>query len=475
MQKQLSALAPAKSFNLDIIMKTLDFDCLPICLRPIADYIKSDDMDSLLIIFALIGALSAVAGHHVNAICKYPNGNPPKSIPITVSNIILANSGAGKGRLSDVVFGGIEEWKNAQDPAYKKAMKKYKREMKKLDSLTFKNEAFTEGEIPDEPVSPNFFIKDFTVESIIRKFYIGSRHLFIFSDEGAAVINCRAFQPGSIGTTLPLFNQIHCGETYTKDTKQDGEYNLIKKRITLLVMVQKEAYEELMKKFAASGIGPSGTYQRIFPIRTESRRVKEKKEGDAGFVEIKPKEKTPECMRAQQMLVNMCARKPPVDEYQHLNPPQIHHSPGAHKIWCDFYHEHNDFCSDNPKSETYSYRVRVFETAARYAALFQVGDSAYNNHPSLHSAEITEENMRKAIEICKYGLACQIKEFVNRNEELENAEKLLAFIGEQTVARRKIMQTAPRYFRNSKDLDKVLAFLLEEGLVKQVENGFKKR
>ena len=443
---------------------------LPDCLQPLAKNLSTDEVDDLLIIFTLIGTLSSVAGHLIDDRSQYRKGVYTQS-PITISNIIIADSGSGKSRICKQVFSCINNYIDDQVTLYNQAMKEFKQQLKQINSVNFTAKsnsfAFEDTLIPDEPVSPNFLIEDFTIESLSRTYHIGSQHLTIFSEEGGNVISARAFSQKSINTTLSFFNKLMCGERSVINTVKDGQRTLSNKRITLLLLMQDSFFKDFLSRTSMQAC--AGTYQRIFPIRTRNKRkIMENK------VERHINIDQDDLMRSKNLFVDFCKKKPQLDKNGNLMPLLISKSKGAHELWYDYFGEQNDFCARNPGDESVSYRLRNVETAARYASLFQVGDNVFND--KLINEEVTRKNMEKAIKICRYGLERQIIEFVKRDPELDKIGRTLMFIqkADRVVSRLELMRNLPRDCRLAKTVDNSLLFLIEEGLIEKVPDGFKR-
>lgn len=435
---------------------------LPDCLLNMGETLKSDEIDEKMIVFVLTGALSSVVGHLVNDKSEYQK-NIFSVNPITVSSIIISDSGTGKSRLCKTIFEPIYEFIDQKRPAYDAAIKKYKLLIKKINStINFKDDSFEEdAKIPDEPVSPNFLMEDFTIESLSRAYHVGSNHLTIFSEEGGNVISSRAFSKNSINTTLSFFNKIMCGERSIVNTVKDGQRIIVNKRMTLLLLLQNAFFQKFIDN--AAGQAAAGTFQRIFPIRAKNLRKKMadkiKSNTDFNYLEF-------------DFFSKCCEIPTPIDNNGILRPDLIIKTEAAQKIWFDYFAEQNDFCALNKDDETVSYRLRNVETVSRYAALFQVGDNIMKKE-RLNKA-VSANNIKKALKFCRYGLQRQIVEFINKNSDLDKFGKVLRYIKKagKSVTRYDLMRNLPRGCRSVKDVDTSLLFLIEEGLIEKTGDGF---
>lgn len=459
----------------------LTFDCLPIGLKDIAEYAQNGDVDDLLIIFAILGILSGIAGHHANEVSEYHRGR--KTIgPITLGILIQAESGSGKGWLDNIILGEIKNLLMLKDIDYLEKMQEFKIEKniyemaltKNKENITCKSGNFEIKPLkiypPKEPINPNFIMDNFTIESMQHIYRNGSPHLFIYSTEGNSVLSSRAFQESSLGITLAFFNQIYSGENASTSTLTHGYGAIFNKRISLLLMVQEPVYQKMVIKF--EGLGGAGTYQRIFPIKTSSKRkyMEEEREAD-NFSPPIAHIITDRYKKARATLVKICERKPPLTNGI-LYPINIEKTPAAHKLWRTFYREQNNILVEKPNDDACSFISRIPETVSRYATLFQLWENFY--HDTALKTPVSVENMEKAITICRYGLKCQIEEFVIKNEDDETLDKILKTIGSKTITRRDIMRAAPKSVRKKDVLDKALRLLLEDGAIIQSRHGYKK-
>ena len=448
---------------------TPTIDDLPVCLQPFAQNHQTDEVDDLIVIYTLIGALSSVAGHLADECSEYHAGVKAYN-PITVNHIIIADSGSGKSRLCRKIFADINKYIDNQTPAYDKAMKEFNVLLRGINSsnITVKNGGFESADIliPDEPISPNFFIEDFTIESLSRSYKIGAHHLTVYSEEGGNVISSRAFAVNSINTTLSFFNKIMCGDRAIVNTVKDGQRVLVNKRITLLLLMQDSFFNDFTTK--ASTQACAGTYQRIVPIRAENKRkiVAEKK---AVEISIIPDEML---LLSKKMLVDFCKQIVRTDNNRLLDPIKISKTKEAHEIWYEYFRDQNDYCALNKKCETVSYRLRNVELASRYAALFQLGDNMYSKRNL--SSSVIKSNMVKAIKFARYGLSRQMQEFIYNDNDLIKSRKTLNYIinARKIVSRITLMQNLPRDCRGAKNVDNSILFLIEEGYLEKVPNGF---
>lgn len=442
---------------------------LPRCLRPLALDLATDETDDLLLIFTLIGSLSAVAGHLVDEVSEYRPGVFTAN-PITVNNIIIADSGSGKSRMCKLILKSIKEYIAEKLPAYEDAMDQFKAQMRQSGGkFTVQGNEFGDSPLPmpKEPPSPNFITEDFTIESLFRAYHIGSEHMFVYSDEGGGVISSRAFGRNSINTTLTFFNKIMCGDTAVVSTVKDGPRTLSNKRLTLLLLMQNSFFNDFIERSSMQAC--AGTFQRIFPIKTKSKR---KLMADK-IIKSFDIDRNYQASKTYTMFSDFCAMKPKKNKNRELKPEQIKKSKEAHAIWFKYFIEQNDFCALNPNDESVSYRLRNVETAARYAALFQVGNNCFNDQPL--SAQVSANNMRRAIKICRYGLERQIIEFVKKDAALDKIGKILSYIkrSNDAVSRIKLMRNLSRDCRAAKTVDNALLFLIDEGYLEKTVDGFK--
>jgi len=377
-----------------------------------------------------------------------------------------------------MAFQPVEDVINCRMPQYRQDLDRFKNRSKAPKVVPpVAGSIIDLGDEEDitEPVTPNFLQNNVTIESVINLYNKGMLSMTLLSDEGGTFVGSRAMSRDSYINTLSAFNTLLSGDSFSKSTIKGGEALLVSRRLTFMMYMQPQIFDEFIKK--CGNISDAGFMQRTLII--EANAADSDVSGDYlinvldSFCEKQiPKNiYDDDAYREYKELVAKLLDMPlSLNEYGLLSPPTIEPSMEAKCAWFKFYVKQKRIIKDNIEFSVdamNSFRERAPETASRLATLFQLAE----NHGRV-DIEISGKNMENAIKIVEQSLETQFKiydvqdSFFAMVDLLTNWYKKRDEAGKLTRMKlRQLSQSAPKQLRKKDLLVQILEYLQQEGIV----------
>jgi hypothetical protein len=435
---------------------------------------KISKADKGMICYSLLGALSSTGCRLVNEKRYINNLGNFITGPTGLSLIVIAGSGSLKSTIKNMTFRPIEQAIAAKMPQYKQDLARYRHRSR--DKKSFSDIDFFEAE---EPITPNFLQNNVTIESIINLYGKGMLYMSILSDEGGTFVGSRAMSKDSYINTLSAFNTLISGDAFSKSTIKGGETLLIARRLTFMMYMQPQIFEEFIKR--CGNISDAGFLQRTLVTTALPADSEVAESFIADVIDSFYENITPLMIydndeyRAYKILIeSIMAIRSEIDDNCLLTPRVIEPSNEAKTIWFMFYVEQKKIIKEELAlfdDDMNSFRERAPETASRIAALFQLA-----NNYGRTDTPVSADNMRNAIEIVKLSLAAQFKTYGVRDAFFENVDKLTQWYNKRDahalptrMPLRKLIQLAPNSLRKRDILMPILEYLIKERVIEYDE------
>ena len=462
-------------------------DFLPKILRNWGEKIyEVSKADKSMICYSLLGALSSCGCHLANE-KRYikPDGTFITG-PIGISLIVIAGSGSLKSTVKNMAFKPIEEAIALKIPEYTRALGRYKKlARKKLSSAEL-----DEFEEPQEPVTPNFLQNNVTIESVIHLYGKGMHSMTLLSDEGGTFVGSRAMSKDSYISTLSSFNTLLSGDVFSKSTIKSGETLLAARRLTFMMYMQPQIFDEFLKK--CGNISDAGFMQRTLIANASAAQSDVTEDFVTDMMdsfyndELKPQSAyaSYEYIEYCNLISALLDKPKETNVHGLLTPKIIEPSPQAKTYWLKFYVKQKriikELAAYSEDAEMSSFRERAPETVSRIATLFQLAEN-YGHTVQ----QITIENMANAISIVELALEEQFRVFDIQDEFFLNVDRLTKWYEGRAERKlltrmplRRLIQCAPKTLRKKETLVPVLEYLIKEGVIENdqfdyIYNGVK--
>lgn len=229
-----------------------------------------------MVIQSALGALSVACQNHV--VVKRPDNL--STHPISLNLLTIAESGARKTTIEDVMFSPIREKEHELLEVYREERASYSNELsiwtikyKALNRILAKqvekgeNTENIENKIraaqqiqPMKPMKPSFIFEDTSRSALFKSMKEGLPMGLLLSSEADHVLNGMAFQDNS------AMNSLWSGSDVKINRSTAEDITLKNCRLTVALQIQPAAFDNFMKKRGAKAHG-TGLLARFLTVR----------------------------------------------------------------------------------------------------------------------------------------------------------------------------------------------------------------
>jgi hypothetical protein len=355
--------------------------------------------------------------------------------PVNLYVAVAMESGNRKTSVLDAMSRPLVEWEREESirlaPEAKRIASERKTAEARIDALRKKaaNAADPESlvaeitrletSLPEVPEPPRLWVQDVTPENLAVKMVQNGGRMALLSDEGGVFDVLAGIRYNNKGTNLDLFLKGHSGSAVRVDRGSRPPVMIDAPALTVGISPQPEVLESLNGKPGFRGYGLLARFlYGLPPSPLGNRRL---------VTSPCPKSTEQSYREGVQRLIRLT---PPInDETGDWRPWLLRFCPDAYDAWKEFQRSVETLMRDGGKlSRCKDWAGKLPGAVARIAGVLHcvVSDPA---ETVVITADIMERSLALATTLMDHALA--VFDLMERDTEIENAEKILSWIRKQ--------------------------------------------
>jgi hypothetical protein len=397
--------------------------------------------------------------------------------PTSLNGITIAESGERKSAGDKIITAPHCAYEKKMLDRYFADFKEYLVELQNYNDAVKKNRSSKDENVvvgetvidlglvkPIAPINPLFLVGDPTIEGLIKQFSLGKPSMGLYSDEGGSLIGGYGMSKDQLLKTIALLSKFWDGSSIDRLRVEDGATKLYGKRLSLHLMLQPVAFQQLASNPITQGQGILARCLINFPESTMGTRL---------YNEENVKEH-PGFKKYSNLMTEILERSWSYgksitgEETNELSPQKITLSSTAKTRWIDFYNKiEMQLGSEGDLSFIRAFGSKTPEHALRIAGVLSYIETQLE--------PVTLDVMERAINITEFYLSEAKRLFAHAaaSSEMLDAQVLLDWMlksGRDVVYTQWFCQNGPFRLRGADTVKKCLQTLVDYAWLKQEKN-----
>lgn len=402
--------------------------------------------------------------------------------PLSLFLLTVAESGARKSGVDDVVLGAAKAQERQEMESYAIEQKSYEAEFaqwkevadaaNKIAAKAAKNQeasdyaAEAKHSCPPKPEAPIMsirFVTEPTVEGLYKLMAVSQPSIGLFSDEAGLLIGGNALSSDNALKTMARWCKLWDGAAFDRVRAGDGSGVLYGRRLAMHQLAQPDVMAQLLGDRMANGQGLLGRCLVAWPESTIGRR----------HIEIfeQPRERK-EVKRLFAKLKTLTESEPRTGKNeQELDPVELPLNEDAQQMAiAAMNHFETLMQSGNDLSELRDRASKALENACRIAGVLTAIEDG------ISARSIDAGRLGRALVIIQWYLkeTLRIKGAAVIPQSVSDAESLSRWLdmsGYRVFRTRQVLHKGPSHLRNKKRLDAAIDELVTNGYLAENEPG----